>query len=58
MSQSNVEAVQQVYKAIKDGDVAGMSSLIAPTVRIWQTEELPWGGHYEGPSTQSLEKLS
>lgn len=48
MAQGNVAIVQQVYQTMKDGDFPGMFSLIAPTLRIWQTEELPWGGHYEG----------
>ena len=48
MAQQNVAVVQQVYQAMKDGDFAGMFSRIDPSVKIWQTEDLPWGGTYEG----------
>lgn len=48
MPRGNVEVVQQVYQAMSAGDFPGMFSLISPEVKIWQTEDLPWGGNYEG----------
>ena len=48
MSAGNAEVVQAVYTAMKQGDFAEMFNLIAPTISIWQSEELPWGGNYEG----------
>jgi uncharacterized protein len=48
MSQQNVEVVRSIYHAMKTGDFAGLFSSISPSVKIWQTEELPWGGSYEG----------
>ena len=32
---------------MKDGDFPGMFSLIAPAVKVRQTEDLPWGGNYD-----------
>lgn len=48
MSQQNVEVVRNIYAAMKAGDLAGLFGQIAPSVKIWQTEELPWGGTYVG----------
>jgi uncharacterized protein len=48
VSSGNVEVVQAVYAAMKQGDFTAMFSLIDPTISIWQSEELPWGGSYEG----------
>ena len=49
MQVGNVEVVQAVYSAMKQGDFAAIFNLVAPTISIWQSEELPWGGSYEGP---------
>ena len=48
MSEANVQVVRQVYAAMQSGNFAQMFSLISPDVKIWQSEELPWGGSYEG----------
>jgi ketosteroid isomerase-like protein len=44
----NTELLARGYRAMTDGDVATVLAMIDPSITIWQTEDLPWGGHYEG----------
>ena len=43
-----VEVVARFYRAAAEGDFETALSVIDPTVTVWQTEALPWGGSYEG----------
>jgi ketosteroid isomerase-like protein len=47
-SPTNVEIIEAVYAAMKDGDVEAVLARCAPDVTITQTDELPWGGHFVG----------
>jgi hypothetical protein len=44
----NTELLARTYRAMTDGDIETVLALIDPSITIWQTEELPWGGRYEG----------
>ncbi|MGQ0802506.1 MAG: nuclear transport factor 2 family protein [Actinomycetota bacterium] len=42
------ELLARTYRAMTDGDIETVLALIDPSITIWQTEELPWGGRYGG----------
>jgi ketosteroid isomerase-like protein len=44
----NTELVVRIYDAMAARDLDALLTMIDPSVTVWQTEELPWGGHYEG----------
>jgi uncharacterized protein len=47
MSQ-NTDLVAGFYRAIAERDLDTALAMIDPSIRIRQTDELPWGGEYEG----------
>jgi ketosteroid isomerase-like protein len=44
----NTDLLESGYRAMSEGDVATVLAMIDPSITIWQTEAVPWGGHYEG----------
>lgn len=44
----NVRVVRKLYDAFTKRDMAVIFELFSPTIRIDQSPEVPWGGHYEG----------
>ena len=48
MSQSNVEAVQSLYRAFLKRELMTILSLVDPGIEIRQSESVPWGGSYKG----------
>jgi ketosteroid isomerase-like protein len=45
MSEDNLNLVRSVYQS---KDITEIVSFVAPDFEIYQTELLPWGGHYQG----------
>ncbi|MBH8563973.1 nuclear transport factor 2 family protein [Nostoc sp. CENA67] len=43
-----LEIVKQAYIYLNEKDILHYFSLMSPNVEFYQTEELPWGGHYHG----------
>jgi ketosteroid isomerase-like protein len=43
-----VALITKLYGALANRDVDGVLAVVDPSITIWQTEQLPWGGHYEG----------
>jgi hypothetical protein len=43
-----LEIVKQAYIYLNEKDIPNYFSLMSPNVEFYQTEELPWGGHYCG----------
>lgn len=43
-----LEIVKQAYIYLNKKDIVNYFSLMSPNVEFYQTEELPWGGHYRG----------
>lgn len=48
MSIENIQTIQTLYEAFRQRDLAKVFSLLSPDVEIVQSEELPWGGNYQG----------
>lgn len=46
--QDPIALVRAVYAALAKGDVAAILAMSDPAIEIYQTEELPYGGHYRG----------
>ncbi|MEO8602673.1 MAG: nuclear transport factor 2 family protein [bacterium] len=44
----NIEIVRQVYAAFARRDIAAAFALLDPEVEFYQSDEVPWGGHYRG----------
>jgi uncharacterized protein len=42
------ELLARTYRAIGERDLETVVAIIDPSITIWQTEELPWGGSYVG----------
>jgi uncharacterized protein len=42
------ELVARGYRAMAERDVDTVMAMIDPSITVWQTEELPWGGRYDG----------
>jgi ketosteroid isomerase-like protein len=42
------ELLERTYRAMAEGDVETVLALIDPSITIEQTDQLPWGGRYEG----------
>ncbi|MDQ4121468.1 MAG: nuclear transport factor 2 family protein [Acidobacteriota bacterium] len=45
VSEDNLNLVRNVYKA---ADISQIIPALSPDFEIYQTELLPWGGHYQG----------
>ena len=48
MAQSNVEAIQALYRAFLKRELMTILSLVDPGIEIHQSESVPWGGTYRG----------
>ncbi len=42
------ELLARTHRAFAERDVETVVAMVDPSITIWQTDELPWGGHYEG----------
>lgn len=42
------ELLARTYRAIAERDLETVIAMVDPSITIWQTEELPWGGSYVG----------
>jgi ketosteroid isomerase-like protein len=42
------DLIDRGYRAMAEGDVETVLAMVDPSITIWQTEVLPWGGRYEG----------
>ncbi|MEH1841580.1 MAG: nuclear transport factor 2 family protein [Nostoc sp.] len=45
---NSLEIVKQAYIYLNQRDIPRYFSLMSPDIDFYQTEELPWGGHYRG----------
>jgi ketosteroid isomerase-like protein len=45
---NSLELIKQAYIYLEEKDIPHYFSLMSPDVELYQTEELPWGGHYRG----------
>jgi uncharacterized protein len=45
---NSLEIIKQAYAYLSEKDVPHYFSLMSPDIELYQTEELPWGGHYRG----------
>jgi ketosteroid isomerase-like protein len=50
MGSNDVDLVQSAYAAIGRGDVASFFATMSDDVDWFETEGLPFGGHYRGPA--------
>ena len=48
MSESNVDIVRALYDAYNRRDMAAVAPYYAPDITLYQTDLVPWGGHYAG----------
>lgn len=48
MTTPNIALIQRVYEGFRARDVAALSQLMAPDVRVRQSAQVPWGGEYHG----------
>jgi ketosteroid isomerase-like protein len=48
MPSRNAQIVEAMYAALASRDLATIATLLDPSVEIYQSEQLPWGGHYKG----------
>jgi uncharacterized protein len=48
MQMDSLEIVKQAYIYLNAKDIPNYFSLMSPNIEFYQTEELPWGGHYRG----------
>ena len=48
MAQSNVEAIQALYRAFLKRELMTILSLVDSGIEIRQSEMVPWGGTYKG----------
>ena len=48
MQMNSLEIIKQAYSYLNEKDIPRYFSLMSPNVELYQTEELPWGGHYRG----------
>jgi ketosteroid isomerase-like protein len=44
----NVELVRRLYAALEAVDLETILEIFDPEVEVYQTEELPWGGDFQG----------
>lgn len=45
---NSLEIVKQAYIYLNKKDIPRYFYVMSPNVEFYQTEELPWGGHYRG----------
>ncbi len=45
---NSLEIIKQAYSYLNEKEIPHYFSLMSPNVEFYQTEELPWGGHYRG----------
>jgi uncharacterized protein len=45
---NSLEIIKQAYIYLNQKDIPSYFSLMSPDIEFYQTEELPWGGHYRG----------
>ena len=50
MPPTNVDRLRTGFEALKRRDLPVIFDLFAEDIEIYQTELLPWGGHYRGLS--------
>jgi len=50
VSEDNVSMVRRNYEAHARGDSATIAAILHPQIDVYQCEQLPWGGHYQGHS--------
>lgn len=43
-----LEIIKQAYRYLGEKDIINYLVLMSPNVELYQTVELPWGGHYRG----------
>ena len=48
MSEENINLVKSLYEALGRRDIGKILSLIDSSIEIQQTDQLPWGGTYQG----------
>ncbi|MBV8710099.1 MAG: nuclear transport factor 2 family protein [Acidobacteriaceae bacterium] len=48
MPRQNVKLISEVYDVLKRKDQATLAALSRVDIQVHQSEELPWGGAYEG----------
>jgi uncharacterized protein len=48
MGDNNLAVVQKLYDAYRTKDLPLIFSLLAPSIQIYQSDLLPWGGLYRG----------
>jgi ketosteroid isomerase-like protein len=48
MSKENVTIVRNGYDAFRRGDIEVIFDTLDPGVEFYQSEEVPWGGRYQG----------
>jgi uncharacterized protein len=48
MNGKNLETVSKIYEALNKKDLPFMLSAVDPQITVSQTDELPWGGNYQG----------
>lgn len=46
--QETVAVVRDIYDAFARGDVEAIFGLVHPDAKIYQSDQLPWGGEYRG----------
>ena len=44
----SADLIAGFYRSVAEGDFGAALERIDPAVTVWQTEQLPWGGSYEG----------
>jgi len=50
MGSNDVDLVQSAYEAMGRGDVAGFFATMSEEVDWFESEGIPFGGHYRGPA--------
>jgi ketosteroid isomerase-like protein len=48
MSQENIDLIREAYDNFARRDIASIFSLFDEEIEFYQSELLPWGGHYRG----------
>jgi ketosteroid isomerase-like protein len=48
MPSENLQIVELMYEAFKNGDLGTIMKYFASDLEIYQSEQLPWGGTYKG----------
>lgn len=48
MKNARIALIENLYEAYKHRDIATVFASYAPDTEIYQTPQLPWGGHYKG----------